>query len=142
MPELQKRRKTGRYTLSDLLQSGEYWAGIADADKAHIASDGEAICGIIFSRNNQKQSKHEGAFKRKDPAKRKPWKRWLGIEEIPHEYTLCGACLNSRLGKNPEEETIQDVVNDIRALTGIEGESQRLTKPELQQLRSVLEGVE
>ncbi|MFB6179577.1 MAG: hypothetical protein ABEI77_07640 [Halorientalis sp.] len=132
-------RKSGR-SLSELVQEDEYWAAIVDADKAHISSEGESICGIVFPRNNQKSSKQEGGlYRRRDPQKRKPWKRWLGIEEIPEEYELCGMCLNVRLGKNPEEETVEDIADDIRELTGVGGDGPTFTKRQLRQLRAYLE---
>ena len=133
-------RNSGR-SLSELVQEGEYWAAIVAADKAHISSEGESICGIVFPRNNQKSSKQEGGlYRRRDPQKRKPWKRWLGIEEIPEEYGLCGLCLNVRLGKYPQEETVEDIADDIRELTGVPGEGPTFTKTQLRQLRAYLEG--
>lgn len=127
-------------TLCELIQGGEYWAAIVDADKAHISSDGESICGIVFRRNSRKNSKQEGGLnRRRDPQKRKPWKRWLGIEEIPVEYQLCGMCLNVRLGKNPEKETVEDITDDIRKLTGVGGDGPTFTKGQLRELRSYVE---
>lgn len=127
-------------TMSQLIQKNEYWAAIVGADQAHISSGGESICGIVFPRNNQKSSKQEGGlYRRRDPRKRKPWKRWLGIEEIPEEYELCGMCLNVRLGKNPEEETVEEIVDDILELGSIGGEGPLFTKCQLRQLRANLE---
>lgn len=60
-------------------------------------------------------------------------------EEIPEEYELCGMCLNVRLGKNPEEETVEDIADDIRELTGVGGDGPTFTKSQLRQLRAYLE---